>query len=196
MELLFDLIGHPGAGKSEACKHLEQQWGFKVYSPSSLIRNFANNKGLTPKGREAFSECHRLVIEEDPLAFVRPILGSEALRLCADGLRSPVDAWQLKDFGGHIIALVASQEIRYDRIIQDRTRSGTRLPISFDDFRTDETADIHDDPRLTHTQTVIGMADFTINTEGLSTSDVACELDTIVLDLLEDPKDRKLTSRA
>jgi hypothetical protein len=49
---------------------------------------------------------------------------------------------------------------------------------------------MHDDLRLTHTQTVIDMADFTINTERLSTSDVACELDTIVLDLLDNSKDR------
>jgi broad-specificity NMP kinase len=84
MELLLNVIGHPGAGKSEACKHLEQQWGFEVYRPSSLIRSFANNNELSPKGREAFSQCHRLMIEEDPLAFVRPSFDTIVLDLLED----------------------------------------------------------------------------------------------------------------
>jgi dephospho-CoA kinase len=189
MELLFNVIGHPGAGKSEVCKHLERQWGFEVYSPSRLIRDFANKNGLKLRGREEFSRCHKLMIEDDPLALVKPILGSEALRLCVDGLRSPLDTQRLKEYGGYVISLVASREVRYRRVVQDNTRDEARLPISFDDFCLSETADIHDDPRLTNTQAIIDAADLAINTEDSSAAEVTHELDAIVLELLENPKD-------
>lgn len=47
--VLLNVIGHPGAGKSEVCKRLKDRWGFEIYSPSSLIRDFANRKDLRQK---------------------------------------------------------------------------------------------------------------------------------------------------
>ena len=183
--VLLNVIGHPGAGKSEVCKRLKDQWGFEIYSPSGLIRDFANRKGLTPKGREDFSRCHELMIDADPLAFMRPILGRGVLRLCADGLRSPLDAQRLKNFGGHIISLTASRETRYDRVTRDSERTASRAPLSFEKFCDDEMADNHTDPRLTNTQAVIDIADFNIDTDYLSMQEVISRIDAITADLLE-----------
>lgn len=190
MEVLLDIIGHPGVGKSSVCKHLKSQWGFEVYSPSKLIRDYASRRGLTPRGRKAFAECHEQMVNEDPLAFIRPILGSNALRLCADGLRAPLDVQNIKHMGGYVVALTGNQEARYTRATLDSTRSGSRVPLSFDDFCAAEMADINSDPRLPNTQAVIDVADFTIPTDYLSTEEVNAEMDTIVRELLNDPTSR------
>lgn len=128
------------------------------------------------------------MIDEDPLAFMRSLSGREALRLCADGLRSPLDAQRLKTSAG--ISLAASRETRYNRVTRDSERTASRAPLSFEKFCDDEMADNHTDPRLTNTQAVINMADFNINTDYLSLQEVISRIDAITADLLE-PKNHR-----
>lgn len=192
-ELLLGLTGHPGVGKSRATDYLREQWGFRTVKPSAYIREHSEARGIALSGRGEFVAYHKMLIETDPEVFVRYVLGRDAMRLCVDGLRVPQLAERVRQAGGFIVALCASQEARYERAALDVTRRGRRQPKSFEDFLAEEAQDTSADPRLPNTQAVIDMADLTIDTEHLPLQEVRRQLDVIVLGALGelDPSDQK-----
>jgi len=158
---IVNVIGHAGAGKSTVCSYLERTSGFFVSSPSDVMRMRAREYGITLRGRADYVHVNNLIYADDPnaffdMAFVHP-------RTCLDGQRAPLTVRRLKEAGAYVLALVGPDELLYERIAADVTRSGHRRPPTFEEYMADRAIDDQGRDISANTQAVIDMADFVIS---------------------------------
>lgn len=158
----INLIGRAGSGKSTIATFLAEEYGFEIYRPSDVIREFAKQKGITLKTRQDYVAIHKIIHDQDPDAIIQPVIDSDSPLLLVDGMRAPAYIEKLqKEVGLKVIALDATDQERYQRVV-GRARDGEHSQ-SLTDFLNNEAADEHKNPYLPNVSSVIKMADIKID---------------------------------
>ena len=164
----INLIGQAGSGKSTISQHLAEHFGFEIFRPSDVIREYAQARDIALKRRQDYVDVHQAMMDEDPDMIVRPVLQSPAARLCIDGLRVPHHAEILQRQVGMVtLALACPVETRFDRVYNAsewrRYREESQVK-TLEEFTADEAADNDNtDPLLPNVVTIMRMAGTTID---------------------------------
>lgn len=162
---ILQITGEPGAGKTDVCAHLAEEYNFSVVRVSDIIRSFARSKDLVLGPRSDYLDVHKQMKDEQGTDIVaRTILGEPASRLCVDGIRVMSDVERLRKAPGAIskvVALHCPAEIRFERTLQ--RKSGLDR-LSFEEFLEDDRRDAYNpDPERQNTQAVMDAADYHID---------------------------------
>jgi len=181
-KLVVPVIGLPFSGKSEVCRHLAGQ-GFEVFTPSRIIRAFAESSKLPLQSRQDYLDAHLLMNQTDPIAIIRPVLESTAEKICIDGLRSP---FLLEELRRHIsrveaVALPCPIEVRWQRAqASGNQRAAYRRQSSLEDFRSAEEPEYRNPNRnMPNMLEMLEIADHSIDASQPSDA-VLAALDSII----------------
>lgn len=164
-KLILQVVGNPGAGKSEVCKHLADTYGFETILVSDLIRSYAARRRLPLHDRNDYKIAHTHMRYELGDDFVpETILATDSKRIAVDGMRVPRHAETLRQHGALTMALWCPVQIRHLRTV-DREQGLDKADL--DAFKADELAEYeNDDPLVQSTLAVMQGADYHINTAG------------------------------
>jgi len=115
--LIVSLIGHPASGKTSAAKHLEEKYGFKIFTFSNAIREYAAKNNIELKRRADYAHTHTRMLNEHGWDYtLRLALEQDADRLCIDDVRSPRFAEVLRAAGSIDIAFDCPSAIRFAHV--------------------------------------------------------------------------------
>ncbi|HMS49916.1 MAG TPA: AAA family ATPase [Candidatus Saccharibacteria bacterium] len=164
-KLILQVVGNPGAGKSEVCKHLADTYGFETILVSDLIRSYAARRRLPLHDRNDYKIAHTHMRHELGDDFVpETILATDSKRIAVDGIRVPRHVQTLRQHGSLTIALWCPVQIRYLRTL-DRDQGLDKT--DFEAFQADERAEYqNDDPFVQSTLEVMQGADYHIDAAG------------------------------
>lgn len=162
---IIDIVGLAGSGKSSLCDFISQEYGFELYRPSDVIREYAQRTGRKLEGRRDYVNCHQELINDDPLAMIKPVIENPAQRICLDGLRAPLPFLLLKeDYDAKLIYLDCPADVRLARIQSDYSRSGHRKVLSLEALLADEAPDhLNPNRHLPNMDEMRLLADYTID---------------------------------
>lgn len=114
---IAQIVGQPGAGKTEACQHLYDFHGLRPILVSDLIREYADIREMALRSREDYSAAHRQMLRElGKYAITETIISKPFERISVDGIRVPAHVERLRQHGP-VIALHCPPEVRYERIL-------------------------------------------------------------------------------
>lgn len=167
-KLIIDVVGLPGCGKSTLCNYLCDTYGFTLYRPSDVLREYAKQHNITLNSRQDYIDCHEIIIKNDPLAMIEPVVESDSALICMDGLRAPAPFLALrKEYGAKLIYMDCPLGVRFDRTIADITRKGHRSLPTIEAFEADELADYdNSDSHLPNVMEMKRLADYTLDASG------------------------------
>lgn len=184
-QLIINIVGSPGSGKTTVCAHLEEKYRFVTVRPSDSIRAYAQEHGLPLVRRLDYVMCAQRMKQEDQYVFVKAVLNNAADRICIDGLRMPFDMDELRKHGAHMLALECDSIERYERAVMRNTDKNASRLVSFEEFMADEATDKgHDNPQMPNIDKMIEQADYTIETTKLPLADLIGRVDIIIDELL------------
>ncbi len=178
---ILQVTGQPGAGKTEVCKYLVEEYGFATVLVSDLIRAYAKPRGISLSKRLDYKLAHtQLLAELGQFAISDAIIETPSDLVCVDGIRVPAHAERLRSYGSKIVALHCPPQIRFERAIQ---RKSALDKTSYEDFLSDEELELRNaDPYVQGTLTVMEMADYHIDSSRPLTQ-VQQSVDAIVAQL-------------
>ncbi len=179
--LVLQITGQPGAGKTEACRYLTENYGFTSILVSDLIREYANPRGIILRERADYKFAHSELLRElGQQAISEAVLNTPTDLVCVDGIRVPAHAERLHWYG-KIIALHCPPVIRFERANQ---RKGELDKASYEDFLGDEELESRNpDEFVQGTLTVMEMADYDIDSSQ-PLPQVLDKLDAFIIPLL------------
>lgn len=147
-KLVIDVVGLAGSGKSRLCAELAEKFGFELYRASDTLRRYAIAHDIALQGREDYVAVHHMMIRDDPLAIIEPVLTSEEKRICLDGMRAPLPYLTLRErYGATLIYLDCPDDIRLRRLQSDTTRPPHRRPADLQALLLDEAPDMANSDR-------------------------------------------------
>lgn len=160
--LILQVVGSPGAGKGEVCRHLSDAYGFETVLISDLIRSYAAQRRLPLHDRNDYKIAHTHMRYELGDDFIpKTILATDSKRVAVDGIRVPRHVDTLRQHGALTIALWCPIEVRYLRTL-DRDRGLDKT--DFEAFQADEAAEYqNDDPLVQSTRVVMQEADYHVD---------------------------------
>ncbi|MBR9681934.1 MAG: AAA family ATPase [Candidatus Altiarchaeota archaeon] len=140
--MIIGITGFIGAGKTTVGALLKKEFGFKVLSLSSTIRDELNRRGdaLIRKNFQAVAaelrnEFGKAVLAERALKQVEAVGGDWII----ESVRHPEEAVAIQKTG-LMLGVVASEKVRHSRIVS-RGRAEDEVALSFEDFKKE---DLHD----------------------------------------------------
>ena len=162
--MLIGITGTDGAGKGSAVSYLVNKKGFKHYSVRDMIMLEINRQGLpaTRVNTRLTGNAMRTAEGADVLVkrALRQVEKDGVTDAVIESIRAIKEAETLKQAGGILLAIDASPEIRYKRIVG--RGSGTDN-VSFEDFLKQEDMEMNDpNPNGMQKAKVMKMADYTI----------------------------------
>jgi dephospho-CoA kinase len=182
---ILQIVGQAGAGKTESCAYMAEEYNFSVVLVSSIIRAFARPRGI-PLGRriDYLEAHHEMKLQQGMDMVARTILQNPASRVCVDGIRVPNDVERLRSTPGvlsTVVALHCPWEIRLERAKQ---RQGLLDNLTPEEFLEDDRSDAYNpDPERQNTDAVMAAADYHIDASRPFTL-VQQDLDRIVAPIL------------
>jgi len=142
--MIVGVTGPLGAGKTTVCEMLARR-GFTRVSCSDLLRELATQRGwehtrdnLRKLGDELRAQGGPAAVAEKVLEKISDTKASG--KWCIDSIRHPKEVAAVQKKGGVVIAVVASDLNRFDRVVT-RKREVAEAKMDFDDFTK---SDIHD----------------------------------------------------
>lgn len=116
MKRIVVVCGEPGTGKTTLCEGMERDYGFTSVRVSALIEAFATERGIALQSRSDYEAAHAAMLEQQGVdCIVNAIVKSDARRVCVDGLRVPLHAAELREYGAQIIGLVCDDATAFAR---------------------------------------------------------------------------------
>lgn len=162
--MIIGITGTNGAGKGTVVEILKEN-GFKHYSVSGFLGELLRENGEEVNRDAMIRLANELRAENSP-SYLAEVLYDKALREGAEfpvieSLRTEGEVTALRKKGKfYLLAVDASPEIRYDRIIN---RNSSKDAVSFQQFMEQERREMHsDDANKQNLRRCIEMADYTI----------------------------------
>lgn len=170
--------GNPASGKDSYAAHFSNKYGAKTVGMSTLIREYADERGIKLSGRDSFHTAHYQLREElGPYALPDKLLGMEESVICANGLRVVAYQKYLHSHGAQTLAVWGSPATRYKHASNDPTRQA----MGMRGFWLDELPEYFNrDPFGVATVSVMNNAHYHVSIEGKSLAEVAAEADALI----------------
>jgi dephospho-CoA kinase len=164
---VIGITGLAGSGKTMLSEYAKKK-GYQVYSEGDYIRNEAKKKGLRPTPKNLvdialeFLPSRNLTIIRSFDKCISATKSNLASITLIEGIKKMSEVNFLrKKYRTYILAILASTEMRYNRLIQ---RKRTDDPLSFEAFRKRDLRELK-----YGIGTVMAQADFFIINEGSPT---------------------------
>ncbi|HET9174315.1 MAG TPA: hypothetical protein VFN56_03475 [Candidatus Saccharimonadales bacterium] len=161
-EAILSLSGNPNSGKSSIATHLAAKYGFTIFRPSGLIKEYAAARALPLIERRDYINAHIQMIDEYGERYViDTITAMPGTRLCVDGERIPAHIEGLRELGAKVMAFWCPQELRFERSL---LRGELRDKPSRHAFAQDEAREYCSNERpYTSVMTIMQIADYHID---------------------------------
>lgn len=116
--MIIGISGALGSGKDTCAEYIEQTFGYKHVSGGDLLRAMLTQIGFEPK-KGAVSDLGVLLRRNyGPDAMLKLVVNSGgSSNIVNSGFRSPEEAKLIKESGGIIIFIEASQKLRHERVL-------------------------------------------------------------------------------
>lgn len=175
---IIGLAGPNGAGKG-CCAEYLQRYGFQHEQIRAYLSELVREKGMEPTRPNMLEVANQLRDRHGPAVLVQDMC-ERAKKLghkyVIDSVRTVAEAKAVKHAGGLLLAVNASEQVRYERI---NVRQSTTDGVSREQFREqDDTEWSSDDPGKPNLKTVLEMSD-TIIQNGGSREDLQLQLHQI-----------------
>jgi len=171
--LFINVVGEPASGKGKACRRLSQL-GCAHIVPSDIIKAYAASKEITLNGRKSFADTHRMMLNENDLSMVLPMvrLADTTNRVVTiEGLRVMNNLRRLSHYGHVInIGLQCSDEERYRRACKEAEERGNKDNLtSLEEFLAGSADESYNpNPDESSIRSVLDIADYLIDTTHMS----------------------------
>jgi cytidylate kinase len=179
------LIGYGGSGKTSSATYLRQKYNFSPFSFSSVIRDYASQRGIELKKRTDYARTHAIMLKHYGWNYTVNIgLNIQSDRICIDDVRSRKYAECIRQAAGVGIAFDCPAKIRFAHVKNhpDTAKYPRILAEFIKNERDDENETIA--PGLEfETAALMESADYHIDASK-SLKDTFAQLDVIVLPLL------------
>ena len=165
MSRIIGLTGMPLAGKDSIAHYLVERHGFTYISLSDMLRDYITEHGLGPTSREVEHRVGNQLREKHGAEYLmRRALGSDAEKLVTGSVRTMGETKLLKQQGGELWCVTASDDLRYQRALA-RKRPGDE--VSRDQFVGIETKEMRNpNPKAQNMSAVMAAADRTVENNG------------------------------
>lgn len=177
---LLAIVGQPGSGKDTAAKYLSKKYKLRHIATGDILRDYIVSNQLGGLDRANMQKVVSHLRQEKGDAVLADI-AIDTIKpnedILISGLRHPAEGKKVVEGNGHILAIVAPVEIRYERAIV-RGREGEN--ISLDEFKRLENNE--NKGSSFNINDLIKNADFTITNEK-GYEDFLTKLDSIMIQL-------------
>ena len=175
---LIGIAGTNGSGKDTLGQMLADKYGYLFISVTDILRDELRSRNLPLSRkymRELSAEWRResglgVLVDRARLIFTQNAKDYRGLAISS--LRNPGEADRVHEFGGKVVWLDATPEIRFERIQSNRAARGVHRSIddnkTYEQFLADEQIEMHstgDDTQL-HGAAVKSKADIFIENNG------------------------------
>lgn len=159
---IIGIAGNPGSGKTSIAQYLSDVFDYHAFEGSDYLRLKAKEQNVSLETRDDFSNFHRQLQKEHGETVIYDyLLTLPYAKITFVGVRSKYNAQKIKDNGGLVIALEASQKLRYER---KKSQKGFKI-TSFEDFKFQEERQLGSRDNLgADLGSVIDLADHKIDT--------------------------------
>lgn len=169
--MIIGVTGTNGSGKGTVVDYLVEHKGFVHYSVRDLIIEEVLNRGLELNRTNIGETGTNLRRENEPFFFVKTFLErakeEKHENIVIESIRAVAEASFLKKHGGHIVAVDAPRELRYERVIG---RGSVTDNVSFEEFCAQEdrefVAQDPNDPYQMNFKEVMKDAEYTLINDG------------------------------
>lgn len=144
-KLVISLVGRPGSGKSTAAQHLQQAYGFSVFTFSAVIREFAAANNITLRKRADYAATSAKIYKKYGRGYmVNRALQLDATRICIDDVRSPRFVDIIRKAGGISVAFDCPTGVRFAHVHNhpDKTKYPPTLEAFIANEREDEAVNL------------------------------------------------------
>ena len=177
--IIFGITGTLGAGKGTVVEYLKQK-GFTHYSVREFLIEEIKRRGL-PVNRDSMNMIGEGLRAEHGASYIVGILYDRAAQAGADAIidsiRTVGEVEMLKQKGGKLIAIDASPDVRYRRVV---ARGSETDAVSFEKFIGDEERESQgDDPARMNIRAVATLADYSFMNEA-TIEELYTKLDTVL----------------
>ncbi len=177
-KIIIGLVGEMAAGKSTATEYLKQKYSAATFRFSDMLRDVAKRLHIEASraNLQNLSTVLRQNFGEDLMSKVLAADAAESTHdfIIIEGIRRPTDAVYLKELPGfHMVALVAEERTRFDRL-KLRSENSDDQTKTWEQFQTDGKQESEQ-----KIKEVAESAEFTIDNNG-SKDDLYRQLDEIV----------------
>jgi len=160
--MIIGITGTFGAGKGTVVDFLKQT-GFKHYSVRDFLTDEIKKRGL-PVNRDSMVIVANQLREINSPSYIVEKLYEQAKQeegnVIIESIRTPGEAYKIKEMGGYLIAVDADSKTRYSRIIIRQTETDN---ISYEEFINNEKREMFStDPNKQNLSECIEMADYVI----------------------------------
>lgn len=162
---VIGIVGEIAAGKGVAAKYLQGRYGAAIFKFSTSMRDVAARLYLEPTRQniQAVSTALRSAFGDDIFAKVmaKDVAASDSDLIITDGIRRPSDIVELAKLPYfHLIAIVADEKIRFERV-KARNENEGDAEKTWEQFLKDAQAE----PEL-RIRDIAAKAELTITNEG------------------------------
>ncbi|EKE05056.1 MAG: hypothetical protein ACD_19C00426G0078 [uncultured bacterium] len=165
--LIIGITGTLGAGKGTVVDYLIKNRDFKHYSVSGYLKDelIKQNKEINrPNLQDVGNELREKFGPDFITQELFTLAKTNNENAIIESVRNPREAEFIKSHGGKLIAVVADQKIRFDRI---KDRQSVKDNVTFEEFQKQEERETQSiDPNSQNLTKCIEMADFIINNDG------------------------------
>lgn len=165
--LIIGITGTLGAGKGTVVDYLIKNKDFKHYSVSGYLKEelIKQNKEINRTNLQDIGNELREKFGPDYITQqLFKIAESKQEDAIIESLRNPKEAKFIKSKGGKLVAVIADQKIRFERI---KLRQSEKDNVTFEEFQKQEEREFQNaDPNAQNLPKCIEMADYLIDNDG------------------------------
>lgn len=162
--IIIGITGTSGAGKGTVVDYLINKKRFSHYSVSGYLKEELqkqNKKVDRTNMQDIANEIRKKFGSDYITSMLFKKAKSKNENAIIESIRNPQEADFIKSQNGKLIAVIADQKIRFDRI---KSRSSDKDNVSFKEFKKQEEREMKStDPNAQNLPKCIEMADFIIN---------------------------------
>ena len=173
------LTGFSGTGKSTISRYMAEKHDFLVLEGSDVLKQVAVEEGVSLSVRSDYESFFRQQQRIRGMSWLSEmVIKAEGARVMQGGLRSRYDFNNIKQNGGHVLALVCPSEVCLERV--DKTNP--KNPQTPEEYVAQLEIEESDDEYGLHTGWCVANADCTFDTSSPLEVTYA-EIDAVISEL-------------
>jgi dephospho-CoA kinase len=161
--IILGITGLNGSGKSTVAGYLKDHHGFKYFSVRSYILKELEKRNLEPIRENMRVIANEMRHQHGAGYFLQEIkkdIGEINDNVVIESIRTLNEARELRDLGVDLLAVTASPELRYQRVVKRKSETDQ---VSYEEFLEGERREsVSEDPNQQNLAKVGACADYTL----------------------------------